>query len=111
MFADFELITQAGSTILKRVQCNVLPGPMCEILLGVSELRALGVTPAKDLVHKAIRKRVMAAKAAKFVPIVDLEEIDGRLQDLRLKLHAVDAGSCRHRRRKDSRNAAATNAN
>ena len=79
-YVDFELITQAGSTILKRVQCNVLPGPMCEILLGVTELQSLGVTPAKELVHRAIHKRVQACKAARFLPIVDLEEIDGRLQ-------------------------------
>ena len=84
-YCDFELITHVGSTILKRVKCNVLPGEViAEILLGLKELHALGITPVKKQVHDAIERRIKEkerrARAARLEPIVDLEEIDGRLQ-------------------------------
>ena len=63
-YADFELITHVGSTILKRVKCNILPGTvLSEILLGLKELHALGITPVKKQVHDAIEKRIQEKQA------------------------------------------------
>ena len=60
---DLELISALGSTILKRVRVNVMPGPtMSVILLGKSELRMLGIEPMNQQVHEAVKKRVETAK-------------------------------------------------
>ena len=67
---------------------------MCEILLGVTKLRSQGVTPAKELVHRVIHKRVKACKAARFMPIIDPEEIDGRLQVPKQKKKRASAHPC-----------------
>ena len=82
VYMDFELLTDVGSTILKEVRCNVLPGPIAIILLGQHELRRLGVTPIDDLVHKAIRKRALnkARRGTRLRPVAELVEVDGAMQ-------------------------------
>ena len=60
-YMDIELITPAGCAILPRVECSVLPGPVAPLLLGLTELRSLGIEP---LSHQIQRKITAKARRA-----------------------------------------------